>query len=169
VRKAVKFLVCVWPHGDVWESISEAHRDDITNNCSDTGHPSIDFGTIIHFILVVFHLSGRVDRLARRHVCILVEYGNHRSLVGLGDSTGSDNENVGNLMVVGTFDVYNVSSCFDDPKVTASIRSPVYQVCIGLVPVCFRDAVSHIDHTISFTIEFNLSLFFGVALLGKTL
>ena len=57
-------------------------------------------GTVMNFIFEPLELSTGMDSLALASVSILVEDGNHRTALGLNNTTSSDQRKVGDLMTI---------------------------------------------------------------------
>ena len=120
MRESVPFRVSVRPHLDVWQSALDVHWDDITIEGLDNLFPTNLYGAVINLLLVPFELTGRVNSLSFSSVGILMEDGNDITTLGFDNSSGSDDGNVNNLVVVNALDVNLSAGTVDHADIIAS-------------------------------------------------
>jgi len=87
-------------------------------------------GLIIDIIFVPLKLTGRMDGLALSSVSILVQNGNGWSMLGLDNSSGCYNRDVGDLMIVNTSDINSSIRLLNDMNIitsNASIGSSIHK------------------------------------------
>ena len=110
--------------GDIREAIPDIDGNDIPIICKDALRTTIDLdGLVVDIILVPFELARRMNSSALSGVCVLVEDGDGRAMLGLDDSAGCHYGDICNLMVVNTPDIDCSIRFLDDTNVITSNAS----------------------------------------------